>query len=59
LERQKESDRSEDIGVDGRMILKRILGKQGVCMWIDGLVVGSGKHYNEPSDSINGREFLD
>jgi hypothetical protein len=56
---------SEDLGVDGRIILEWILGKNrlGRCD-LDasgsgyGPVAGSCEHGNEPSDSTKG-EFLD
>jgi hypothetical protein len=34
LERLEERDHSEDLGVGGRIILKRTLGKLGLGVWI-------------------------
>jgi hypothetical protein len=54
----------KDVGIDGRIMFKWILGKQGWRMWIGfisglGLVVDSCKHGNGPLSSIKGGEFLD
>jgi hypothetical protein len=55
----------EDLGVDGKIILERILGNRVERFGLDtsgsgqGPVVGSCEHSNEPSVSIKGREFLD
>jgi hypothetical protein len=60
-----ESLRGRDLGIDGKIILKLILGKwDGECGlnssdsgW--GLMAGSCEHGNEPCDSIKCSEFLD
>jgi hypothetical protein len=65
LENLKARDHSEDLSVDGRMILKFMLGKYCVgCGLVSpasgyGPVVGSCELGNEPSGSIKGGEFLD
>jgi hypothetical protein len=54
-----------DLGVDERIILKRILQKQNVrtrtrfCHSGYGQVAGSFEHGNDPSGSIRGEEFLE
>jgi hypothetical protein len=58
-------DHSEDLGVDGRIILDWMLGKQGGTCEIDasvlgwGPVVGCCEHDNEPSGSIKEGEFTE
>jgi hypothetical protein len=49
----KGRDNSEDVGVDGKIILKWILGK-----W-DGKVTRCREHGNEPSNCMKVEEFLD
>jgi len=55
----------EDLGVGGKMILKRILGKQSGkvwngCIWLRiGTTGRLCEHSNEPLGSIKGGEFLD
>jgi hypothetical protein len=65
LENLKGRDHSEDLGVDGKIILEWTLGKWGGkvlpgCIW---LRIGTAGGYcelgNEPSGSIKGSEFLD
>jgi hypothetical protein len=61
LENLKGRDHSEDLGIDGKIILKwifRIVG-EGLDSSGSGLVAGSCEHGNEPSGFIKGREFLD
>jgi hypothetical protein len=65
-ENLKGRDHSEDLGVDGRIILEWILWKigWGSVDWIHVAQVrnqwqGSCEHGNELSDSIKGRELLD
>jgi hypothetical protein len=58
----KKIDHSEDVGIDLKIILHQILGTQGGkvwtgCIWLKIGTSGSCKHSNEPSCSINGREF--
>jgi hypothetical protein len=60
----KGRDHSENLDVDGMIILKSILGKEGGGCGLDssgsvqGWVVGSCEHSNEPSSSIKGKGFL-
>jgi len=60
-ENLKERDHTED-GVDGKIILECILGKQcgnvvwAGCIW---LRKGTSEHGNESLGSIKGGEFLD
>jgi hypothetical protein len=51
----------EDLGIDGRVILKWIFKKwDGGMYWIDlAQVVGCCEFGNEPSGSIQCEEFLD
>jgi hypothetical protein len=55
----------EDLGVDGRIILEWILGKQDRKAWIGliwfriGPLAGSCEHSYVPSGSLKGGEFLD
>jgi hypothetical protein len=64
LESLKGRDYFEDVGVDGWIILKWILGKECWKVWIGfiRLRVGSGAgscvHGNEPSVSVKGGLFL-
>jgi hypothetical protein len=59
----KGRDCSEDVGVDRKIILEWILGKEGGKVWLDssgseqGPVAGSCEHGNEPAGSIKGAEF--
>jgi hypothetical protein len=61
----KEGGRAEELGVYGRIILKRILGTQLGRFGLNssateqGPVDGSNQHFNGPSGSIKGGEFLD
>jgi hypothetical protein len=61
----KGGDHYEDLGIDGRITLRWILGKLGLGMWIgfigsgQGQVAGCCEHGDEPSDSIKCGEFLD
>jgi hypothetical protein len=65
LESLKRRDNFEYEGIDGRIILKQILGKQGLRVWIEFLwfrirtVASSCEHGSEPWDSIKSRELLD
>jgi hypothetical protein len=58
-------DHSEDPDIDGRIILKWILGKQDVrvrtvFIWLStGTDGGLCEHRREPSSSMKGDEFLD
>jgi hypothetical protein len=60
----KGAEHSEEICVDGRIILKWILGKEvsresiGLFWFRTGTGGGSCNHGNEPSDSIKGGKFL-
>jgi hypothetical protein len=64
LDRLKGRDHAKDLGIDGRM-LKWILGKQGLGVWIGfiwlgkGPVVGSCEYGNQCSGSIKFREFIE
>jgi hypothetical protein len=57
-------DHSEDLGVDGKIMLEWILGKScgkvwAGCMWLRiGTSGGLSERDNEPSSSIKGGEFL-
>jgi hypothetical protein len=59
----KGRDHSEDLGVDGRIIVKCILGKQGERLdsscSSNGLVAGCCEQDNEHSGSIKIGKFLD
>jgi hypothetical protein len=45
---------SEDLGVDGRIIVELILGEYGGKVWVRiGPVAGFCEHGNEPSGSIS------
>jgi hypothetical protein len=60
----KRRHHSEDLGIDGRIILECILGKVGRCgMNVSGsgqeLVAGSCEYDNERLGSIKGGIFLD
>ena len=61
----RERDHLEEPGIHGRIILEQIFGKwdgKYRLDWSDsiqGQVMRSCKHGNEPSDSIKCREFLD
>jgi hypothetical protein len=60
---RRERDHSEYLGVDGRIILKLVLGKQVGRNELksprgQGPVAGSYIHGNEPSNSIRGGEYL-
>jgi hypothetical protein len=64
----KERDHSEDLGVDGKIILECIIGKQGGKVWSGFIWLMTGtsepvavscEHGNEPLGSIKGGEFLD
>jgi hypothetical protein len=51
---------SEDLGIEGKIILERILGRYGGRVWSGyGSVADPCEHGNEPSASIKGEEFLD
>jgi hypothetical protein len=61
----KARDHAEDFGVDRRIILEWILGKQGGEVWTGCIKLriytsgGSCEHGNETSGSIKCGEFLD
>jgi hypothetical protein len=63
-ENLKGSDHSEDLGVDGKIILEWILGKLGGKMWTGciwlriGTSGGMFGYGNEPSSYMKGGEFL-
>jgi len=63
LEYLKGRDHSENLGVDGKVILGWILRKYGRKVWTGfiwfriGPVVGCCEHGNEPSGSTKGGEF--
>jgi hypothetical protein len=65
LESLKGRDHLEDIGVDGRIILKRIIWKYFGSVWTGfvcitiGPMAGSFKYSNEHSCSIKGGGFID
>jgi hypothetical protein len=52
---------SGDQGIDGRILLKLIFGKQGGRVWSGFMwpLAGSCEHCNESSVSIKGEECLD
>jgi hypothetical protein len=59
----KDKDHLEDLGVDGKIILKLILNtERGLrldsCGSVEGLVAGCCEHGNEHSDPIKYGEFL-
>jgi hypothetical protein len=55
LKNLKKRDHFEDLGVNGKIILKLILKKEGVRIWIgficlrQGTTAGCCEHSNEPS----------
>jgi hypothetical protein len=57
---------SKDISIDGMIILKLILKKEGGRVWTGliwlrirtGEVAGCCEHGDEPSSSLNGGEFI-
>jgi hypothetical protein len=65
LEILKGRDHSEDLGIDGKIILEWILGKHGGKCGMDASGSGYGRmagfciHGDEPSSYIKGGEFLD
>jgi hypothetical protein len=64
LESLKGRDNSEGLGIDGRIILKWVLGKLvGEMDWIMWLRIGAGsgscEHGNKLSSSIKGGKFLE
>jgi hypothetical protein len=64
LESLKGREQSENLGVDGKIIFKRIFGKACAVVWIGfiwlitGKVAGSCEHGNEPSGSIKDGNIL-
>jgi len=64
-ENMKARESWEDLDLNGRIILERILGKEGGKLWAEffwlwqGPVAGFCEHDNEPTVSIKGGEFLD
>jgi hypothetical protein len=64
-ENPKERDHSEDLGVDGNIIVQRVLGKYVGRCGLDvagsgqGPMAGSCEHCNETSGFVKGGEFLD
>jgi hypothetical protein len=60
LENLKQKDYSENLHVDGRIILNIIIRKEGGRMWtaVMWLRTRTCEHYNEPSSSIKGKEFV-
>jgi hypothetical protein len=65
LEGLKERDHSEDIGMDGKIILKVYFKEIGWGLWTSficlriGILVGCCIHGNAPSGFIKCVEFLD
>jgi hypothetical protein len=65
LENLKGRDHLGDLGVDGKIILKRILGKQDVRMWTAFIwlkmdpLAGCWEYGNKYSSYIKRGEFLD
>jgi hypothetical protein len=65
LENSKGRDHSEDLGTDGMIIFKWILGKYGGkvwtgCIWLRlGTSTGSCEHENESLGFVKGGEFCD
>jgi hypothetical protein len=59
VQKPKVRDHSEDLRVDGRIILKLLLGKHGLgCGSGQGPVAVSCRHGNETNGSIRGGIFL-
>jgi hypothetical protein len=59
LQNLKQRAKLEDVGIDGRMILKRTIKEQDMKVWTGliwlriGNIGGSSEHVNEPTDSTN------
>jgi hypothetical protein len=65
LENIKERDHLENLGVNGRIILKLISKLCNVRMWTEcndpeqGVMASYCEYSNESLDSVRGQEFLD